>query len=441
MLLRITFFLGCCSISALMCSLRADHLSGYGYGRPTTPRIDRFSTEGLTFLDAYSASSWTLPAHASLFTGRRMHEHRAGREGRPFLDARFPTLAEVLARAGYASGGFAANTFWCARHTGLDRGFAHYEDFYTHIGDTLARTVLGRMMAYDVLPRVGMLDIPGRQSAADVNDRALRWIDGLGDRPFFVFVNYMDVHGPYIPPPAYDGRYAGTKLERRLGTDIEVGTVDQHTHVPEPAVLRASIDRYDESLSYLDEQVGRLLDELARRGVLDRTIVVFTSDHGESFGEHRFIHHGHSLYQEQIGIPLIVRFPSRVPAGAHDSRPVSLEQLPSLIAELAGIANGPFPYGLPIQPDTKHADDTVAVSEVGRRRGVPPTWPTASGGLRSVQNEQWQLILNDAGAAELYDLATDPRQADNVAGDPRFADVLAKLRLRLATEVSEPGGR
>ena len=418
-------------------TLRADHVSAYGYPRPTTPRIDRLAAEGQMFLDAYSASSWTLPAHASLFTGRRVHEHHAGREGHPYLDRVFPTLAEVLGRAGYASAGFVANTFWCGRQTGLDRGFIHYEDFYTKVGDALARTVLGRMMAYEVLPRAGFVDIPGRNSAADINDRVLRWIDSLGDRPFFVFANYMDVHGPYIPPPSHEGRFGGTRLDRRWGNAIELGALDETTSVPEPAVLRSWIDRYDESLSYLDEQVGRLLDELARRGVLDRTIVVFTADHGESFGEHNFIYHGHSLYQEQIRIPLIVRFPPQVPAGERDPRPVALEQIPRLLTGLAGLTDTSFPARSLVGGAPRNGED-VAVSEVTRRRGVPARWPTASGGLRSLQTEQWQLIVNDAGSAELYDLRTDPAQANNVAADIRYADVLTMLRRRLTLEARNP---
>jgi arylsulfatase A-like enzyme len=418
-------------------TLRADHVSGYGYQRPTTPRIDRLAAEGQLFLNAYSASSWTLPAHASLFTGRRVYEHHAGREGHPYLDRQFPTLAEVLGRAGYASGGFVANTFWCGRQTGLDRGFIHYEDFYTKVGDALARTVLGRMMAYEVLPHVGLIDIPGRRSAADINDHVLRWIDSLGDRPFFVFANYMDVHGPYIPPPAYEGRFAGRPLGRQGGGDIDVGMVDETSTVPAPAVLRSWIDRYDESLLYLDEQVGRLLDELARRGALDRTIVVLTSDHGESFGEHNLIHHGHSLYQDQIRIPLIVRFPRQVPAGKRDPRPVALEQVPLLLTELAGLTDTPFP-GRSLVGVAPHDGEDVAVSEVTRRRGIPATWPTASGGLRSLQTERWQLIVSDVGSAELYDLRADPAQANSLASDGRFADELARLQRRLAVEVRAP---
>jgi arylsulfatase A-like enzyme len=266
-------------------TLRADHLSSYGYSRPTTPRLDRLASEGWAFLDAYSSSSWTLPAHASLMTGRRMHEHHAGEQRRPYLDRQFATLAEVLGGAGYVSAGFVANTFWCGRNTGLDRGFVHYEDFYGSVGDALARTVLGRLLAYEVLPRFGLLDFPGRKRAADVNERMLDWIDGVGDRPFFVFANYMDVHGPYLPPPGYEGRFGGKRPLRRAA-EIELGAVHGGTIVPEPEVLRAWMNRYDESLVYLDEQIGRLVDELARRGVLDKTIVVFTSDHGENWGEH-----------------------------------------------------------------------------------------------------------------------------------------------------------
>jgi arylsulfatase A-like enzyme len=417
-------------------TLRADHVSTYGYKRPTTPRIDHFAAEGRTYLEAYSTSCWTLPAHASLLTGRRVHEHRAGHPFRPYLGTKFPTLAEVLGRSGYASGGFIANTFWVGRQTGLQRGFIRYEDFYGNVGDALVRTSLGRTLAYEVLPYFGFIDISGRKTAGDVNDRLLGWIDSLGGRPFFALANYMDVHGPYIPPAAYRGRFASMRLDRRP-TEIELGAIDATTKVPDPAVLRSWIDGYDESLLYLDEQVGRLLDELARRGILDRTIIVFTSDHGESWGEHNLIYHGHSLYQEQIRIPFIIRFPSGVAAGERTSRPVALEQIPLLVAELAGITQTPFP-AYPLNAEAAPQREAIAVSEVSQRRGVPSAWPTASGGLRSVQTEQWHLIVSETGTAELYDIVNDRAESKNLAGEPRFADVLSRLQRRLAMEVPMP---
>jgi arylsulfatase A-like enzyme len=142
------------------------------------------------------------------------------------------------------------------------------------------------------------------------------------------------------------------------------------------------------------------------------------------------------LYQEQIRIPLIVRFPSRIPGGTRQSRPIALEQVPSMLVELAGVKDDPFPrYSAnPIEAADR---DSVAVSEVGRRRGVPEAWPAAAGGLKSVQTERWQLIVNDSGAAELYDLAADPKQAHNLAQDPRHAETLTTLRRRLAAEVPD----
>ncbi len=420
-------------------TLRADHVSAYGYARPTTPRLDALANESRLYANAYSASSWTLPAHASLMTGRRVYEHRAGHQGHPYLDRKFATLAEVMSGAGYAAGGFVSNFFWCGRQTGLDRGFVHYDDLYGNVGDALARTVLGRLLAYDVLPHFGWVDIPGRRSSADMNARLLDWIDGVRDRPFFAFVNYMDVHAPYIPPAGFDGRFSGHRLLHRP-TRIELGDINPETKVRDPALLRAWIDRYDESLSYLDDQVGRLLDELARRGVLDHTIVVFTSDHGESWGEHDLMFHGHSLYQEQVRIPLLVRYPAGVPAGQRVDAPVALEQVPRMIVDLAKLDGTPFGTAMPDAAAVAGAEH-VAVSEVSKRTGMPPSWPTASGGLRSVQNERWQLIVNQTGKTELYDIVADRSQLHDLAADARYASVLADMQARLQAEVPTAFGR
>ncbi|MEP7207580.1 MAG: sulfatase [Casimicrobiaceae bacterium] len=414
-------------------TLRADHVGSYGYVRPTTPRLDGLAAEGRLYLHAYSASSWTLPAHASLMTGRALNEHHAGEHRRPYLDGKYPTLAEVLGQGGYATGGFVANVFWCGRQTGLARGFVHYDDLYANGGDALARTVLGRLLAYHVLPKFGWIDIPGRRSAADVNGRLLDWIDTVGDRPFFAFVNYMDVHGPYLPPEGFQGRFSGRTGGPRP-TRIELGDIDASTTVRDPAILKAWIDRYDEALLYLDTEIGATLDALGRRGLLDNTIVVFTSDHGESWGEHGLMFHGHSLYQEQVRIPLIVRYPSRV-ARDRSVDPTSLQDVPALIADLAGLVSAPFPK--PAELVGRNVTDDV-VAEVGRRTGMPASWPTARGSLRAIQDARWQLIVSDGAGEELYDLTVDPAEMNNLADDPRYVDVLETLRTRLAKAPAPP---
>ena len=185
-------------------TLRADHLSSYRYLRTTTPKIDRLARDGVLFLNASATASWTLPSHASIMTGRYVFEHQAC--ARP-LDKRFPTLAEFLASNGYATAGFVANTFYCGTKTGINRGFATYEDYFSNIYDMAFRTFYGKTLL-ERLPFFGYYDIVGRKHAADVNRRFLVWIESHKNIPFFAFLNYLDVHDPYIAPSSYATRFS-----------------------------------------------------------------------------------------------------------------------------------------------------------------------------------------------------------------------------------------
>ncbi len=160
-------------------------------------------------------------------------------------------------KAGYVTAGFTANTFWAGRQTRLNRGFVHWEDFYRKPGDALVRTVLGRKIAYEFLPKFGQIDIPGRMRAGDINERLFRWLDRTERRPFFAFLNYMDVHGPYLPPAPYAGRFGGPRTH--VGKTIELGAVTDETALPPPDLLRDWVNQYDESILALDAGVGALL--------------------------------------------------------------------------------------------------------------------------------------------------------------------------------------
>ena len=281
---------------------RADPLSSYGYRRRTTPHIDSLAAQGTLFEEVFAPSSWTLPSHASMFTGRLVHEHGAGDLNKRRLGPEYQTLAEALGARGFATAGFVGNVFWTGRHTGLARGFQHFEDYYGTLGDAVARTTLGRRLA-PVREALGWVDIPGRKRARDVNGEFLTWLDRTGHRPFFAFLNYMDVHAPYLPVSEYEGRFGVLRPEFRP-TALDIGA-ERHTFPP-PDKLAYLIDRYDECLLYLDDQIGRLLAELARRGMLERTLVILTSDHGEHLGEHNIINHAASLYTQEIQVPLIL---------------------------------------------------------------------------------------------------------------------------------------
>ncbi|HEX6210233.1 MAG TPA: sulfatase [Methylomirabilota bacterium] len=392
----------------VMDTQRADHLSGYGYARPTTPALDRLAAEGALFERAYAPSSWTLPSHATMFLGRPLHEHRAGLMRRPWLDDRFPTLAETLRDRGWATGGFTANTYWTGRQTGLDRGFLHYEDMYGNLGDAMARTGLGRLLAYDVLPRFGRIDVPGRKWAEEVNADFLDWVGGVNDRPFFAFLNYFDVHGPYLPPAPYAGRFSA--VPERTGSDeIEIGALTGDIVLPSAEELARMVDRYDESLLYLDAAIGRLMAALRARGLLDETIVIVTSDHGESWGEHGLMYHGHSLYMHQLHVPLLLRYPAALAPGTRSDRHVGLERLPATVLELAGLDRSAF--GGP----TFFEEGPPVLAEVGRRSQSGASWPSSRGWLASLIADTLQYIRHESDGDELYDLRADPDQSRDLA--------------------------
>jgi arylsulfatase A-like enzyme len=409
---------------------RADHLSSYGYERPTTPRMDRLAAQGVLFENAFAPSSWTLPTHASLFTGRYPQEHRAGVIRRPWIDGRFPTLAEVLRASGYATGGFVANGFWCGRQTRLHRGFIRYEDFYHSLGDAVARTSLGRRLAYDYGPRLGFIDVPGRKRAELVNAQFLGWLNQVGDRPFFAFLNYFDVHGPLLPPAPYAGRFSGRAATPK-SDEIQIGalTGDMPRYTPE--AIRILIDAYDESLLYLDAQIGALMDSLELRGALENTLVVITSDHGESFGEHGMMFHGHSMYRDQLAVPLILRLPGRISAGLRVKGPVGIEQIPATVLQLAGRTADGFPgAALPLSGDVVDSSQVV-IGGVGRRSLVPADWPSSRGWVSSLVTPRFHFILNEDGTSHLFDLA-DVREERDLGVEPGYSDSVSALTLQVA---------
>jgi arylsulfatase A-like enzyme len=417
---------------------RADHLSGYGYSRPTSPRLDRMAREATLFERAYSHSSWTLPSHASMFTGRALHEHHAGLVRKPYLDASYPTIAEALRDAGYATGGFVANTYWVGRQTGLARGFIHYEDFYGNLGDAVIRTVLGRLLNYDVLPKIAKLDIPGRKDARVVTDDLLEWVDRVDGRPFFAFANYFDVHAPFIPPREVAGRFGWYPESARSGR-IDIGALEKEEKLPPVDEIERRKAGYDESMLFVDAQIGRLEDELRRRGLLDNTIIIVTSDHGEAWGENGVLVHGHSLWMSQIVVPLIVRYPKGMPAGERVPHAVGNLQLAATIADLTGLGAERFPGRSLVRAANLQDSgrDTVLI-EVGRRSIAAQSWPVARGWVAGLVADRWQFILEQEGRMELYDVLADPRGIHNLLTTPDTTHVAAAFAARLgAMNVSD----
>jgi arylsulfatase A-like enzyme len=375
-----------------------------------------------------------------MFTGRWPDELSADWE-KP-LDARYPTLAEVLRDKGYLTAGFAANIFFCTTELGLARGFLHFEDYpvspsqmivSSSIGRELISFSLNRDSSFRVRQWIGYNQIPGRKNAAQVNDGFLGWLSQQdGKRPFFAFLNYLDAHQPFLPPSPFDSEFLG-RLPRG---DVRHWWGRNWS----PQEIQAEAASYDGAIAYIDQQLDLLFGELKRRGELDRTVVIVTSDHGEHLGEHGFMRHGNTLYSEVLQVPLLIRFPPAIPAGVRVPEPVSLRDLPATVLGLLDVTcEGCLPgrtlSALWMNPGgtAGGAPTSPIFSEVRRGIRIPERYPNAKADLKSLIAGQLHYIVRSDGIEELYDLSVDPHEADNLAGSAGRAADLARLRGQLGS--------
>ncbi len=364
---------------------RADRLGSYGHPGGLTPELDRFAAGATRYERAYSPSSWTLPAHASLFTGKLPSSHGAkldpkgpislataladGRDWSRYrargLAESEETLAERLQARGYACAGIVAGP-WMKRSFGLAQGFGHYDDS-------------------------GIEELNGRR-AGEVTDAALAWLRARPAGPVFLFLNYYDPHFPFSPPPAFMPAPPDTPPADAAARD---------------AWLRAL---YDAELRYVDAEFGRLLRGLRELGRYDAALIAVTADHGELLGEHGGFGHGKSLYEAEIRVPLLIRAPGQPPdAGAVVRDPVSLiDVFPTLLRELG------LPAAAEIQGELLPAPAHPIVAEVD-----PLPSASGEGPWRALVAGDWKLARSERGGTRLFDLAADPREQRDRAADER----------------------
>ena len=406
-------------------TVRARNLSVYGYVRPTTPQLERFGQSGVLFERAISTAPWTLTSHASMFTGRFPYELSA--DWLTALDATYPTLAEVFSEHGYLTGGFVANAGYVSYEHGLDRGFSHYEDYPISPGQIVVSCSLGRYITDSRRLRrlIGYQQILGRKTASQVNSAFLDWLSRRPGRPFFAFLNYFDAHIPYLPPSPFDRKFGihnANEINYAHG-HIEPGESNPGAHkdTVSPQQIQAMIDGYDESIAYIDYHLGLLFKEMERRGLLKNTLIIITSDHGEEFGEHNIFDHGNSLYLRSVHVPLLMSFPSRIPAGKRFSEPVSLRELPATVIDLLRLEGRTNFPGSSLarywqQSRGPGSSSEVILSEVSRAKNVPPSLPVSRGDMQAVIKNGFRYIKNADGEEELYDFENDPLEKHNLIG-------------------------
>jgi arylsulfatase A-like enzyme len=378
-------------------TVRAASLSLYGHTVPTTPRLEQWARRGVVFENAIAASSWTLPSHSAVFTGRFAHELSA--DWLVPLDRTHATLAEVLRARGYRTGGFVANPNYASTETGLSRGFERYRNRPVSLQQIVLSTELGQWLrmirSLDLGSRNVVLRSYPRKPAEVVNAQFLDWIDEDQPRPFFAFLNYMDAHMPYHAPDSVRAGLPGA------GTDLE--------------------GQYDVAIRYLDGQIHSLLTELEGRGLLRNTLVIITSDHGEEFGTHGLRDHGTGLYLPQLQVPLVVLMEGEIPAGLRVKPAVTLRNVAATVLDLAGGERPAGPelpgrswarfWNAPLADSV--ADDSVLTSLTPRPR--PSDWyRNAHGEVRSVVRNAMHYISNPDGTEEVYDIRADRWETRNL---------------------------
>ena len=307
-------------------TLRADHLSCYGYKRATSPQIDQVAREGVLFENAVAASNWTVPSHISLLTSLYPSVHGVDTPDKRLGEA-VPTLAQVLAKQGYTTAGFVTGPNLNHRF-GFQRGFQLYDDFTATL---MCETNL--FEAHD-LNSAGVFGFP---SDHVITNLARLWLKQHGQEKFFLFLHYWDCHSDYVPPapydrlfdPGYKGKENGHNVSQRQ-REIETGIT--------PRDLAHLIALYDGEIGHTDDQVGEVLQLLRKMGLAEKTLLIIVSDHGEGFLEHGMILHGNSLFEELIHVPLILRLPGVIPAGRRIQDNVSQVDVMPTVLGLLGIA-------------------------------------------------------------------------------------------------------
>jgi len=353
---------------------RADRLGCYGYDRNTSPHIDRLANNSQVYARAVSPSSWTLPAHASLFTGKFTTSHGARKDSEGplrLLDAiegpemwnvyrarglahNERTLASMLGGSGFATGAVVGGP-WMKRVFGLDKGFQHYDD--THID-----SVNGRL-------------------AENLTHAALKWIRKNRRKEFFLFLNYFDPHAPYSPP----GEYARAFLP-------------EEAHGRDKPSLEEINALYDGEILYMDHYLGTLLDQLRSWDLYDNTFLIVTSDHGELLGEHGLIGHGKHLTEQELHVPLLMKYPrNEVSPGRSDAR-VQLNDIFAMILDRLGI---PVPSNA--QAGSPPAVGHPVLAEVYPLPGVGRD----AGDWRAIYEDDLKFVWNSKGNHQVFNLKTD----------------------------------
>ncbi len=364
-------------------SLRADRLGAYGHDRPTSPAMDRLAARGVLFEHCSSTTSWTLPSHMSMLTGRSLLGHGVVGDDRS-LGASVPTMAEAFRAGGYATGAVVSAPYVNSRY-GFDRGFDRYDD-----------TTIAFETNEDSYKSV---------TAPLLVETAEKWLDGQRDTKFFLFLHFWDVHYDYAPGPPYDTMFDPDYDGPITGDDFYFNP-DVHAGM-DPRDVEHLLALYDGEVRLVDDHLARLFAHLERLGIADRTIVAVTADHGDEFFEHGRKGHHRTLYEEVLSVPCIVSIPGVEPARRRiDGHASIIDWMPTLL-ELVGLPAPDGVEGRSLARAIVSGEDTrelAAYGELYRKGSLNVQVSRAAGGGKLIHHFNQRIV-------EAYDLAGDPAEA------------------------------
>ena len=393
---------------------RADHTSLYGYSRKTTPHLAAFAEGATLYTNTVAAGDMTLQTHASIFTGVFPGWHGAkvypGPLGGPrALNGKLATLAGILSSHGYSTAGIVANSAYLVPEWGLNRGFDRF-DVETMVEATSATRTFqlrhGMRALLSWLVPTTEFDLRYRR-ARDINDEAFRVISKpeFSDRSFFLFVNYMDAHAPYLPPAPFDKLYLSGANQVNVAHHPSLLL---QTNLEKLGISSAERERqmaqYDGGIAYEDSAFQQLIDWLKQKKLYDQSLIIVVGDHGEAFGDHGAWGHGKSIYRDQINVPLVIKYPAQTTAAVVDA-PVSQVDLLPTVMDTLGYDAPSYVQGRSL----RHVD------QLGGREFLSES--VTGTALRS---GMMKLLVFPGDKRELYDLAADPGETHDLhsASDP-----------------------
>jgi arylsulfatase A-like enzyme len=405
-------------------SARMDRFSCYGYERETTPFLESFCEDATLFREAFTPAPWTMPSHASIFTGLYPSAHGMTWKNLR-LDSRFLTLPDFLASKGYETTGFCNNP-WVNAENGLARGFQTYVEMWK---DEVLNPTLYYRIDWFLRRLIGRND----GGALRTHQWVLEWVnrDDRVEQPFFLFINLMECHLWYDAPDAYHQMFLPGSISP------SIGAIHSNSLFP---LLTGNLslsdeewgefgDIYDGDLRYLDKRLEELFDCLSGKSFMDNTIIIVTSDHGEHLGEHQFVDHQLSLYEPLIQIPLIVKVPDRITGLSAIQEPIqSIDIFPTLMDLIGyhGEIDRFFMQGVSlVGRESSPHQFTVSEYEPPRERIMRFLEKNPEGNtilkydraLRSIRIDSLKYIWSSDGNSELYNLALDPGESMDIGGE------------------------